>query len=40
MDALILSRIQFAVNISFHILFPVITIALSWFVVYFLLIGM
>ncbi|MFS6937142.1 Cytochrome bd-II oxidase subunit 1 [Neisseria animaloris] len=35
MDALILSRIQFAVNISFHILFPVITIALSWFVVYF-----
>lgn len=35
MDALILSRIQFAVNISFHILFPVISIALSWFVVYF-----
>lgn len=35
MDALILSRIQFAVNISFHILFPVINIALAWFVVYF-----
>lgn len=35
MDALMLSRIQFAVNISFHILFPVISIALSWFVVYF-----
>ena len=35
MDALILSRIQFALNISFHILFPVITIALAWFVVYF-----
>ncbi|WP_373813351.1 cytochrome ubiquinol oxidase subunit I, partial [Neisseria dentiae] len=28
-------RIQFAVNISFHILFPVINIALAWFVVYF-----
>ncbi len=35
MDALILSRIQFAVNVSFHILFPVINIALAWFVVYF-----
>ncbi len=35
MNALILSRIQFAVNISFHILFPVINIALAWFVVYF-----
>lgn len=35
MDVLMLSRIQFAVNISFHILFPVISIALSWFVVYF-----
>ncbi|MDK4681257.1 cytochrome ubiquinol oxidase subunit I [Kingella negevensis] len=35
MDTLMLSRIQFAVNISFHILFPVISIALSWFVVYF-----
>ena len=35
MDALILSRIQFALNISFHILFPVINIALAWFVVYF-----
>lgn len=30
MDALILSRIQFAANISFHILFPTITIALGW----------
>tara|TARA_R100000005_G_scaffold96662_2_gene85700 strand:+ start:15334 stop:15993 length:660 start_codon:yes stop_codon:yes gene_type:complete len=29
-DALILSRIQFAANISFHILFPTITIALGW----------
>ncbi len=35
MDALILSRLQFALNISFHILFPVINIALAWFVVYF-----
>src|SRR3954469_10809535 len=35
MDALILSRIQFAANISFHILFPTINIALCWFLVYF-----
>ncbi len=35
MDALILSRIQFATNISFHILFPTITIALGWFLLYF-----
>ena len=30
MDALLLSRIQFGANISFHILFPTITIALGW----------
>ncbi len=30
MDALILARMQFAANISFHILFPTITIALGW----------
>ncbi len=30
MDPLLLSRIQFAANISFHILFPMITIALGW----------
>lgn len=30
LDPLILSRIQFAANISFHILFPTITIALGW----------
>ena len=35
MDAFILSRIQFATNISFHILFPTITIALCWFLLYF-----
>ncbi len=29
-DPLLLSRIQFAANISFHILFPTITIALGW----------
>lgn len=31
----ILSRIQFAANISFHILFPSITIALAWFLFFF-----
>ena len=35
MDALLLSRIQFAANISFHILFPKITIALGWVLVFF-----
>jgi cytochrome d ubiquinol oxidase subunit I len=34
-DALILARIQFAANISFHILFPSITIALGWLLFYF-----
>jgi len=29
-DPLMLARIQFAANISFHILFPTITIALGW----------
>ncbi|WCM87233.1 cytochrome ubiquinol oxidase subunit I [Acidovorax sp. NCPPB 3576] len=35
MDTFMLSRIQFAANISFHILFPTINIALCWFLVYF-----
>ncbi|GMM83772.1 cytochrome ubiquinol oxidase subunit I [Pseudoalteromonas sp. MTN2-4] len=35
LDTLMLSRIQFAANISFHILFPTITIALGWFLVFF-----
>ena len=35
MDALILSRIQFAANMSFHILFPTITIALGWVLLFF-----
>ncbi|MFC7436295.1 cytochrome ubiquinol oxidase subunit I [Hydrogenophaga bisanensis] len=35
MDTLLLSRIQFAANVSFHILFPTITIALCWFLLFF-----
>jgi cytochrome d ubiquinol oxidase subunit I len=35
LETLMLSRIQFAANISFHILFPTITIALSWFLFFF-----
>jgi len=35
LDPLILSRIQFAANISFHILFPTITIALGWVLLFF-----
>lgn len=35
LDTFILSRIQFAANISFHILFPTITIALCWFLLFF-----
>ena len=30
MDPILLARMQFAANISFHILFPTITIALGW----------
>lgn len=35
LDTFLLSRIQFAANISFHILFPTITIALCWFLLFF-----
>lgn len=35
LETLMLSRIQFAANISFHILFPSISIALAWFLFYF-----
>ncbi|MEY4766255.1 MAG: hypothetical protein RI907_2928 [Pseudomonadota bacterium] len=35
MDALMLSRLQFAANISFHILFPSISIALGWWLLFF-----
>ena len=34
-DPIMLSRIQFAANISFHILFPSITIALGWVLLFF-----
>ncbi|MFC4172514.1 cytochrome ubiquinol oxidase subunit I [Microvirga sp. GCM10011540] len=34
-DPLLLARIQFAANISFHILFPTITIALGWVLLFF-----
>ena len=35
MDPIILARMQFAANISFHILFPTITIALGWVLLFF-----
>jgi cytochrome d ubiquinol oxidase subunit I len=35
MDPLILARAQFAANITFHILFPTITIALGWLLLFF-----
>jgi cytochrome d ubiquinol oxidase subunit I len=34
-DPLFLARIQFAANITFHILFPTISIALAWVLLYF-----
>ena len=34
-DPLLLARIQFALNISFHILFPTITIGLCWILLFF-----
>jgi cytochrome d ubiquinol oxidase subunit I len=35
MDALMLARAQFAANITFHILFPTISIALGWMLLFF-----
>ena len=35
LDALILARMQFAANITFHILFPTISIALGWTLLFF-----
>ena len=35
LDATTLARLQFALNISFHILFPAITIGLAWLLLYF-----
>lgn len=34
-DTFLLSRLQFALNISFHILFPAVTIGLGWMLVFF-----
>ena len=35
MDALLLARMQFAANITFHILFPTVSIALGWVLLFF-----
>ncbi|MBF0209116.1 MAG: cytochrome ubiquinol oxidase subunit I [Oligoflexia bacterium] len=35
-DTLLLSRVQFAITISFHYIFPSLTIGLSWVILYFL----
>ena len=35
LDPFVLSRIQFAANITFHILFPTITIGLGWLLLFF-----
>ena len=35
MDPIVLARIQFATNMSFHILFPTITIAMGWLLLFF-----
>ncbi|MFN7902529.1 MAG: cytochrome ubiquinol oxidase subunit I [Holosporales bacterium] len=35
LDPVVLARIQFAANITFHILFPSITIALGWILLFF-----
>ena len=35
LDALMLARIQFAANITFHILFPTISISLGWVLLFF-----
>lgn len=34
-DVVVLARVQFGLNIAVHILFPTITMALAWFLVYF-----
>ena len=35
LDPLVLARLQFAANITFHILFPTISIAMGWFLLFF-----
>ena len=34
-DPVVLARIQFAANVTFHILFPTISIAMGWFLLFF-----
>ena len=31
LDPVVLARLQFAANITFHILFPTISLAMGWF---------
>ena len=35
LDPLVLARLQFAANITFHILFPTISIGMGWFLLFF-----
>lgn len=35
LDSVVLARVQFAANITFHILFPTISIAMGWFLLFF-----
>jgi len=35
LDPVVLARLQFAANITFHILFPTISIAMGWFLLFF-----
>ena len=35
LDPVVLARLQFAANITFHILFPTISIAMAWFLLFF-----
>ena len=35
LDPIVLARLQFAANVTFHILFPTISIAMGWFLLFF-----
>ena len=35
LDPVVLARVQFAANVTFHILFPTISIAMGWFLLFF-----
>jgi cytochrome bd ubiquinol oxidase subunit I len=35
LDPVVLARLQFAANVAFHILFPAISIAMGWFLLFF-----